>query len=700
VSQSANSARPIGVVESTTIFASAFLLFEVEPLIAKAILPWFGGSAEVWTTCLLFFQAALLAGYLYAHVLSRRFRRSWQVSIHSILLLASLLFLPILPSAHWAPVGDSDPIFRILLLLAVTIGLPFTLLSATSPLVQSWLVTTLQPEVNRSPYRLFALSNLGSLLALLSYPILVEPNIPLRTQSFAWSIAFCAVVLLSIATGWRHRFDGARVSAQTTSEASAGPSFWIRTLWFGLAAMASGLLLAMTNYMLQNIASIPLFWVVPLALYLLSFVVAFNGLRWFRLPFWYGVLGIAIAAVIAGMNGLVQSHGVAVLPFYAVVLFVICLVCHGEVAVLRPSPSHLTSYYLTIAAGGAAGGLFVAVVAPLAFNASYELYILIPTTLLLVLLAASRHYRGWADKTRRVSLGVSASVFFAAVGFAMVYVGYQKFAHTSLLARNFYGSLAIIDRNASPADSSRRLLVNGNIVHGIEYTSPGLQRVPLSYYSRASGIGLLLRELGRSAGPLQVGIIGLGVGTLAAYGREGDDYRFYEINPLVAELARKHFWYLSLTPARVQIVLGDGRLSLEKERDRIFDVLVVDAFISDAIPLHLLTREAFALYWRKLKTDGVLAVHVSNPYADLAPVVANAALEAKKTAWLLHDSGGRYSSDWVLVGGGQLESATFAGKKAIPIPAHLGVWTDDFSNLWSVLRFREASSSICLQCTR
>ncbi len=381
---------PAWLLAGATIFFGAFFLFEVEPLIAKAILPWFGGSAQVWTTCLLFFQGALLVGYLYAHLLSVRVRPQWQIRVHVGLLLLSLALLPIFPAERWKPIGSENPLFLILGLLGATIGLPFVLLSATNPLLQSWLARAQSPSSGAiAPYRLFALSNFGSMLALLSYPLVVEPNSPLKTQTWAWSIGYGGFVALCAAAAWRYRSAEATAAVETSSSDGDAPSWTERTLWFALAAAPSALLLAVTNFMLQNVAAIPLFWIVPLALYLLSFIFAFGSLRWYWRLLWYEFFAGAIGSMIVGTAGYSVLNNLR----FSIALLVCCLVCHAELASLRPKGRYLTSYYLTIATGGAVGGLLVAAVAPAIFNAAYELYILLPATGLLILVAAWRHYR-------------------------------------------------------------------------------------------------------------------------------------------------------------------------------------------------------------------------------------------------------------------------------------------------------------------
>jgi SAM-dependent methyltransferase len=672
------------VLAGATIFFSAFFLFQVEPLIAKAILPWFGGSAQVWTSCLLFFQTGLLCGYLYAHLLTERVPPFWQVRIHIALLVVSLVFLPIFPSEFWQPEGSENPLLRILGLLTATIGLPFFLLSATNPLVQAWLARS----QDRAPYKLFALSNFGSMLALLTYPLMVEPFLPLRVQTWTWSVGYALFVALCATTAWRFR-SGERVALAVAADIGGPVPVWAeRALWFGLAALPSAMLLAVTNFLLQNVAAIPLFWILPLALYLLSFIVAFGSLRWFWRPFWYVALAAAIAAMIIAMSGFSSLNDYRFLPLFTICLFVCCLVSHGELASMRPRPRYLTSYYLIIAAGGAFGGLFVAAVAPLVFIANFELQIIVPLTAALIVVAAWWRYRSTERAgIRDALLMISLSVLSGATSYMAVYT-FRDLSESRVLARNFYGALRVTDLPSIPGDE-RRLLLNGSINHGEQYIAPEKRREPITYFSHASGIGVALDELGKE-GSLKVGVIGLGTGTIAAYCRPGDTYRFYEINPLVLEFASKEFTYLSDCPTMPTVAMGDARLSLEAEPPQQFDVFAVDAFISDAIPVHLLTREAFDLYWRHLKPDGVLAVHVSNRYVDLAPIVGRAALDNGKMARIISNSSDPVAAvsgaTWVLVTSrpGFFDRPALQGSPPVEVPPGFDPWTDDYSNLWRV----------------
>jgi hypothetical protein len=677
------------VLAGATIFFGAFYLFQVEPLIAKAILPWFGGSAQVWTTCLLFFQTGLLCGYLYAHLLAEHVPPFWQVRIHIGLLVLSLAVLPIFPSEFWKPEGSESPLLMILGLLTATIGLPFFLLSSTNPLVQSWLARS----EKQAPYQLFALSNFGSMLALLSYPLVVEPILTLRAQTWMWSAGYAFFVALCSFTAWRFRSNERTALKQTAEAPGDAPTWAERGLWFGLAALPSALLLAVTNFLLANVAAIPLFWILPLALYLLSFIVAFGSLRWYWRPLWYEAFAVAVAAMIIAMSGLTSVNDYRFLPLFTICLFVCCLVCHGELAAMRPKPRYLTSYYLIIAGGGAFGGLFVAAVAPLVFIANFELQIIVPLTGAIMIAAAWWRYRFTKKPNLRdLVFTVAMALLSGATSYMAVYT-YRDLQRSVLLARNFYGSLRVTDMAFSSPDLARRQLLNGSIDHGEQFTSPEKRREPLTYYSRISGVGITLDELGKE-GPLRVGVVGLGTGTIAAYCRPGDTYRFYEINPVVPVIARSQFTYLGDCPTGPTIALGDARLSMEAEESQQFDVLAIDAFVSDAIPVHLLTREANEVYWRHLKPDGVLAVHVSNRYVDLEPIVGQGARDSGKEARIVTNPSdliaGISGSTWVLVTSrpGFFEREPLKTAERVPVPPDFQPWTDDYSNLWRVFRFR------------
>jgi spermidine synthase len=685
-----------------TIFLSAFLLFEVQPMIGKIILPWFGGSAAVWSTCLLFFQASLLAGYLYAHCSTRYLKPRHQATLHVLLLGASLALLPILPSPAWKPFEAGDPSGRILLLLAATIGLPYILLSATSPLLQAWFVMARPGAI---PYRLFALSNVGSLLALCSFPIVVEPLLTTRVQAIGWSGFYAAFVVLCTLVGWRtSRLDGqpdeaafpSRDRKEAVVQTSDSPDWKLHVIWAALAACASALLLEITNHLSQNVAPIPFLWVLTLGLYLLSFIICFERehayWRSVFLPLLVVSLGTAAYALYYNMGNLNIKWSI---PAFAVALFACCMVCHGELARLKPAARHLTSFYLMVSLGGALGGLFVAVGAPRLFHTFAEL----PLTMVACCALATAVLWAWPGdlKFKYVMLIARVAMIVFTIALA-VYLGHLKKLDDKkfeLSVRNFYGVLRVYDTPDTDEETGVRELNHGTINHGTQILEAARQRTPTSYYGSNSGIGRALRYLQRSPS-VRIGVIGLGAGVTAAYCRPGDVFRFYEINPLDLDIATNWFTFLKDCPADHDVLLGDARLTMEQQPSQQFDLIAVDAFSSDAIPVHLLTREAFVLYFRQLKSNGILAVHVSNRYLDLAPVVSRNAQDVGKPAILVADDGGGFdyltSSDWILVTSDpaismftdrlfQAQGITRANMRP-----GLRPWTDDYSNLFQILK--------------
>ncbi len=666
------------MLHAGTIFLSSFLLFLVQPLIARLILPWFGGSAAVWTTCMLFFQVLLVAGYAYAHWLGRLSGRR-QALVHTVLLVAALATLPIAPDASWKPAGGAEPITRILLVLGATVGLPYFLLASTSPLIQLWF-SRARPGAN--PYRLFALSNLASLIALLGYPFAVEPLLAAQGQVRIWSWLFAAFALLCATLAWLTPPGGALVAqAAAPSAVPRGRYGW----WLALSATGSLLLLAVTNHLTQNVASVPLLWLVPLTIYLLTFIVVFEGKGWYR-P---GLAWPFVTAALAGTAWLLVDselhYRLALqLAVFLPALFVGCLFCHGELYRLRPDPARLTAFYLTISVGGALGGLLVAVVAPLVFNGYYELGLGLA---MLAVLAALR-----LGDVGRLARYATLATLFGVVACA-AYDGMREQRDVLTSERSFYGVLRV--KEYSPGEESHlRRLVHGTILHGEQYMHGDLRRLITTYYTPSSGIGAAIRS--KQDHPIKVGVIGLGTGTIAAYGRPGDVYRFYEIDRHVVEIARREFTFLSDSAARVEIALGDARLSLEREPPQGFDVLAVDAFSSDAIPVHLITREALATYLRHMKPDGIVAFHVSNRFLDLVPVVARISSEQGAQAMLVEDDpeeddpSGRSRSDWVLVSRSRQALAAKAIVERDATPAEdrpeWRTWTDDYSNLIQILK--------------
>ncbi|OGA72621.1 MAG: hypothetical protein A3G81_21650 [Betaproteobacteria bacterium RIFCSPLOWO2_12_FULL_65_14] len=669
------------MVHAATIFLSSFLLFLVQPLIARLILPWFGGSAAVWTTCMLFFQALLLAGYAYSHFLIRKFAGTrTEAVLHTVLLAAAVAMLPIAPSEAWKPLGDEEPISRILILLAASVGLPYFLVASTSPLLQAWFARARPGE---DPYRLFAISNLASLVALVGYPFLIEPFLAGRQQVSLWSWGFAAFALLCAGVAWRTP-RGVLVAEEAKMAAPVAKQQVI--LWLALSTTGSVLLLAVTNHLTQNVASVPLLWLAPLTLYLASFILTFEGRGWYRPE----LLWPFVLVWLIGMAWLlVDSDFHFDLPLqlgmFLPGLFLGCLFCHGELYRMRPAPRYLTAYYLIVSAGGALGGLLVAVVAPLAFDAYYELGI---GMVVLALLAALR-FAGLGLVPRIASLAVLLGVAGSAT-----YDGLRHYNDVLVSERGFYGVLRVKEYGSPGEAGHLRRLVHGAIMHGEQYLHDERRTQLTTYYTEQSGIGAAIKS--RGAAPLRIGVIGLGTGTVAAYGRPGDLYRYYEIDPRVVEIARRDFTYLADSKAKIEIALGDARLTLEREAPQGFDVLAVDAFSSDAIPVHLITKEALAVYLKHVKPDGIVAFHVSNRFLDLIPVVARLARERGADAVLVNDDpddeddSERSKSDWVLVSRdpAALKRPAIVERGAQPAEDRAGwrTWTDDYSNLIQILK--------------
>jgi hypothetical protein len=674
------------MLHAVTIFLSSFLLFLVQPLIARLILPWFGGSAAVWTTCMLFFQTVLLAGYAYAHFLHARVRGKAQPAVHTLLLLAAVALLPIAPGEMWKPVGGEEPVTRILLLLCASVGLPYLLLASTSPLLQAWYVRA-KPLGN--PYRLFAVSNLASLGALIGYPFVVEPIFTAREQVVGWSLLFAGFAVLCTAVAWLTPPDASRVSlSEVSPEAPGGqPEGKLPILtWLGLSATGSALLLAVTNHLTQNVASVPMLWLAPLTIYLLSFILTFEGQGWYRPQWMWSVLLAGLGVMTYLLVDSSYHYDLLVqLAIFLPGLLLGCFFCHGELYRLRPSAQRLTGFYLTVSAGGAIGGMLVAVVAPLVFNGYYEL----GASLVALALFAALRFHGLNRVARFASLAVLAGVAAGAV-----YEGVVDHQDVRVASRSFYGVLRVKDYGVEGDESHLRRLVHGTIMHGEQYLHPKFRNQPTTYYEQTSGVGAAIAS--RQDKPVRVGVIGLGTGTLAAYGRAGDLFRFYEIDPEVVRLAQSEFTYLSDSPAKIETALGDGRLSLEREPPQRFDVLAIDAFSSDAIPVHLITREALAVYLKHAGDDGIVAFHVSNRFLDLVPVVARIAKENGAHAVLVRDDPDeeedeqRSRTDWVLVSrdAEALQRAPMvkAGAEPPQDRAEWRTWTDDYSNLVQILR--------------
>ncbi|MCB9932876.1 MAG: spermidine synthase [Planctomycetes bacterium] len=703
---------------AATIFISAFLLFQVQPLISRYILPWFGGTPGVWSVALLFFQGALLAGYAYAHF-SLRLNPKVQLGVHLVLLAVCLLTLPIIPPDSLKPEGTEPPTLLILALLGASVGLPYFALSSTGPLVQAWFTRSFP---KRSPYALYALSNVGSLMALVSYPFVIEPIWGREAQAWNWSYLFIAFALLSgISAVSAFRRTGAPLEPtpepETPSTAESQPSAERRNhtlLWIAFAGAGTTLLMAYTNQLCLDVASVPFLWVLPLSLYLLSFIFTFAGERWYPRSLFMLLLPAAAASTLLAQ---LFTHD---LPLWGSVvilmagLFVFCMVCHGEAFRLRPPAAQLTRFYLSISLGGVLGGAFVALVAPAIFSLYLELPAGMLATYALLLVGLSR------DPKSRLHGGqprwVWTVLLLIAVGlvFSLSYGAWRAMDETIIASRNFYGVLRVKEPPEETQAAWTREMISGSTVHGLQFMAPDLQRVPTTYFSLHSGVGLVLTSYPDQRN-MRVGVVGLGAGTLAAYAKPGDSYRFYEINERDLELAHEYFKFLENCRGEVQVVLGDARLQLEREEPQQFDVLVLDAFSSDSIPVHLLTLEAFKVYARHLKPGGVICVHVTNRHLNLHPVVARVANElgVGHIGWMSGENAHSASAfaEWIILTNNQdaqvafelrakalVQHETAAGVIDSYLPVlgqtleyggrerEFPLWTDDYSNLFQILK--------------
>ncbi|MGV3658669.1 MAG: spermidine synthase [Prosthecobacter sp.] len=788
-----------GLILGALSLLSAFLLFQVQPIISKFILPWFGGSPGVWTTCMLFFQIVLFAGYAYAHALTL-LPRKWQGILHGLLLGAAIALLPIAPDAMWKPTGTEDPALRILLLLAVSVGLPYFVLSSTSPLVQVWFTRT---SGGATPWRLYALSNIGSLAALLSYPLFFEVHWDVVEQTTLWSVAFGAFVILSISGVWmdrRHALDTAALPPVPVDPAADHPGWARRFLWVLLPALASCVLLSATNHVCQDVAVIPFLWVVPLSLYLLTFIICFEHERWYaRVPvlwavpallllfitctedrmqkqgFWSTIEKIAhekVEPLIEKATGAdinlttidLTPNFIWELGWAFGAMFLACMLCHGELTRLKPAPRRLTEFYLLMSFGGALGGLFVSLGAPRVFTTFAEwplsliaVFILASIVLLrsvwrarswkewvvLLLLAALIGGEGWLlvehglvtqemlTKKLKIDAVVSMSVIWGIVGviigcililavrfarrggalrvgalLSMLLLGIQFSLAVLLMkdlgfknedkierVRNFYGMLSVTEDYDSGLESQYRQLSNGGIIHGSQNMAPPYRMEPTSYYGYQTGIGKALDSL-KTSSNARVGVVGMGAGTVSCYAKSGHTFRFYDINPEVVRIAQKHFTYLDdlqLRGARLEIVIADARLAMEREPAQQFDVLLLDAFSGDSVPVHLLTREAFAIYQRHMKPDGIIAVHITNSYLVLAPVIEKIAKDmGYKTSRIatITDDADHDSTDYILVTNNEAFLAAnptdLVGNEVV-LKEEPRLWTDRYHNLLRIL---------------
>ena len=660
---------------AATIFLGAFLLFQIQPLLGRFLVPRYGGGPAVWTTCLLFFQAVLLAGYGYAHWLGQRRSLKLQALTHCALLGVSFLFLPIAGRfSALPPQAGNDPSPEILLELTLGVGLPYLLLAATGPLLQRWF-TLSEPG---APWRFYALANLGSLIALVSYPIAIEPAMRLRTQSWVWSVLYLAYALLCGWTAWCNRPVGEAVAT------GRSPSALRMLYWLGLSATGSIILMATSNQLSQEVAASPLLWIAPLALYLTTYIIAFQTERTCWRTVYAIVAGLLIPAACVLQGAGAQAPLGLQMAGYLGALFAGCMLCHGELARARPAVEHLTGYYLIIAAGGAIGGVFVALAAPRIFTQMTEYPLGLAAACYLAFAAWIREgaMSQWTAKSIAVRVPLIALLIAGFTGLVSA-IGVAQESSLERV-RSFHGVLRVMDRVDSVGE--RRELRHGSILHGFQYQHDPAGNWPTSYYGPSSGVGRSFQEMEQAN--RRVALIGLGVGTLAAWGQNGDVFRFYEINADVAGAARKWFTYLSRSVAKTEIVLGDARVELQREWEagarHDFDAIVVDAFSSDSIPVHLLTAECGELYRKRLKPGGRLLLHISNRMLNLEPVGRGLArhLGWNATVYVAGEKPvtGESPSTWMLLREGT-PTTTAPGAQPAAV-----LWTDDFASLWRILK--------------
>jgi hypothetical protein len=763
------------LIFGSAIFISAFLLFQVQLILGKFLLPWFGGISAVWATCLVFFQVFLFLGYLYSHKVCGSLTLRKQANIHFVLLGVTMAAVaiawsswgsPFLPTSAWKPAPGSAPIPSILKLLTATIGLPFLLLSATGPLLQKWYGEIAGRNGDQSPYFLYALSNAGSLLGLLTYPIWFEPKLGTEWQSKLWGAGFALFVFVCGTCAWLIFQRAAYAAGGNGPRSSAAgnypaPAQWC--LWFILSALGSVMLLATTNWLTQDVAPVPLLWVLPLSIYLLTFILTFKTRPWYFRGVFHPLFAlVALVTIIALFRG-TDMNVLKQAGIFLAMLFTACMICHGELARLKPEIGQLTFFYLTVSAGGAFGGMFVGLIAPLVFPATWEYHLglwlvavvavavlivdkqswlhererdpwipgaffatlfLVPKYLvhiriihpqrplaiainglvvvaLLVLVSMpfiSRTTRRWKFDWYGITL-VSAIII---LGCGLYLQLASQKGRLLYRARNFYGALTVSRTWDNDMLHSKVSLLHGRIVHGVQVEQD--RKLATTYYGDKSGAGLAITTHPRRAsGNMRVGVIGLGAGTLATYARSGDTYRFYEINPMVIQLAKGEHGYFSFlkdSAGTIEIANGDARLSLEAEAERgeyqKFDVLIIDAFNGDSIPIHLLTREAMKLYLAHLRgPDSVIAMHISNIAVDLAPPIAGLAkLYGMKSTMIstFTDTGVIVPSEWILLTRGAILEAPSIRLEGKPLLAFndtgTDVWTDNYSNLMSLFSYR------------
>lgn len=713
----ASPLKPIGPLLislfALTIFVSAYLLFQVQPLISKFILPWFGGSPTVWTTAMLFFQCVLFGGYVYAHLVSRHGSPWVQKWLHLLLLLlAAALAVFVLPSESMKPMGDEEPIGKILLLLGTSVGLPYFVLATTGPLLQHWFV---RAGGGGAVFRLYALSNVGSFIALLSFPYLFEPFFELPQLGRFWTYGFwgfailCATVVFMVGRYAKAAPIVAEASTPASPELLTQPTLQLRLLWIGLPALASLAFIATTDHVSHDIAPEPRLWIATLSLYLLTFILSFDHPRWYQRK-WVAVLAIVSIVFLTGRNEIPSWFGQEwdysmseVRWTYLSSMFLVCFMSHGELYRLRPgNPRYLTEFYLWMSFGGACGGLFVALVATNFFSDFHEwpLY-LVAASVLASTIAVSKG-KGTKKRVWFLALIVTALVLFLLDPLHIRAEDNPDYTETRLhQSRNFYGTVSVMERrhHQKPVEDYR-IFYSGQITHGMQYLDPSRRRLPVTYYGHESGVGETLGYALSQHQSVSVAVIGLGAGTLATYARPSDRFDFYEINPDAAEVADHWFDNVSACLAKdKRVVIGDARLKMEQLGDDVkYDVIVLDAFTGGAVPIHLLTREAFQIYRRHLKADGFIAINITNGYLNLYPVVKRQAealkmgfrhkfqpsdsdLHIRKNMFFILTNDGQYLKQYPSVSRKYFNDQGVMIREDDPNVVNVPLWTDHFSSL-------------------
>lgn len=736
------SMRLLVPVYAVTLLLSATLLFSVQPMFTKMILPLLGGTPQVWNTAMLFFQACLLGGYFYAHVSSKFLPLRAQGALHVILLSFFTIVLPFAIPEGWNPPTDSDPTFWQLSLMAMTVGGPFFVIAGSAPLFQSWFSASGHKD-SSNPYFLYGASNLGSMTALLSYPIITEPLLALNEQAKLWMFGYICLIAAVILCQIIIRSPKTKSLLSDQNEHSGEKiSNRLRLKWIALSAIPSSLMLGVTTYITTDIASVPMLWVIPLALYLATFIIVFANRTLLSNNTIHALSGFGVILILIEAQGFktINISPLAAVCLHIIVFFLATLSCHKELADSKPSAKSLTEFYFYMSLGGVIGGFVNAIIAPVFLKIPFEYPLVLVLAMtaryagtqtqslqnylitvfakkifsfnaVLILISLSVCYLSYntmnvqidiiasilllltigVDIKKRWALSLHALVFLMTSPMAML-VSYKGFENTILRDRNFFGVIRVVDM------MDTRFLLHGTTNHGAQPLIAGKELEKITYFSTYSPVADVYNALTTvNQNPEQkIGVIGLGIGAMACYQKDGRSFDFYEIDKEIADIAEnpKYFTYLAKCGSPYQIILGDGRLTLAHKPEQSYDAIVIDAFSSDNIPAHLITKEAIHLYFTKIKTDGLIAFHISNNYLDLEPVLGNIANSLKLTALAQAKLGGKIEgtdieatpSHYVVMTNNQayIEYLKSKGWTKPFERAHIGVWTDKYTNLFSI----------------